>query len=178
MVLRDADRRLHEASELLLAVHNLHPSTAEDIRWADEDRISNASGAIPDVVEAVSGGGLGLPNPQAADHRRELPTVLREVDRCGRGAEDSSPGSPTRERPCEGDREVNRGLPAELKDDPVRSLFLDDIEHVFEQDGLELETRREVEGRGHRIRILFVASRVDPGDSPSLDLLVAAILHL
>src|SRR2546427_9175445 len=64
MVLRDADRRLHEASELLLAVHNLHSSTAEDIRWADEDRISNASGDIPDIVEAVSGGGLGLPNPR------------------------------------------------------------------------------------------------------------------
>src|SRR2546427_1586434 len=178
MVLRDADRRLHEVSELLLAMHDLHPSTAEDIGRADEDRISNASGDIPDVVEAVSGGGLGLPNPEAADHRRELPTVLREVDRCGGGDEDPGPGSPRRERPCEWDREVNRGLPAELKDDPVGSLFLDDIEDVLEQEGLEVETRRDVEVRRDRLRVVVRDDRGHAGFAQGQDSLDAAIVEL
>src|SRR5439155_1482734 len=58
--LRDADRPFHELGEILLAMDDLHPAAAEDVRRPDENRIADPGGDLSDFFEAVPRGGLRL----------------------------------------------------------------------------------------------------------------------
>src|SRR5438034_56428 len=59
-------------------------------------------------------------------------------------------------------REVDRRLPPELKDHPVRFLLLDDVQDVLEQEGLEVQSGGDVEVGGDRLRVVV---RDDGGDA-------------
>jgi len=79
--LRDADRPFHELGEILLAMDDLHPAAAEDVRRPDENRIADPGGDLSDFFEAVPRGGLRLRDAKALHQGGEFPAVLGEVNR-------------------------------------------------------------------------------------------------
>src|SRR3989337_473376 len=129
----------HEVLEILLAVHDLHPSTAEDIRRSHEYGIANLRGKRADLVEAEARGSLRLRDPQAAHESRELPPVLREIDGRGRRPKNLRLRVTTREGFREGDGKVDGGLTAELQDHSVRVFLFDDVQDVLELERFEIE---------------------------------------
>src|SRR2546426_5760172 len=76
--LRDADRPLHEPGKILLAMDDLHPAATEDVGGPDEDGIADPGGDLSDLVEAVSRGGVRLPDSKALHEGGELSTILGE----------------------------------------------------------------------------------------------------
>ena len=77
--------------EVLFAVDDLHPAATEDVRRPDENGVADPGGDLSDLVEAVPGSRVRLPDSKALHERRELSTVLGEVDRGRWRAEDPSP---------------------------------------------------------------------------------------
>ena len=160
--LRDADRPLHESGEILFAVDDLHPAATEDVRRPDENGVADPGGHLSDLVEAVPGSRVRLPDSKALHERRELSTVLGEVDRGRWRAEDPSPRTTAGQRAGERDREIDRGLTAELHDDTIRLLLLDDVQDVLEQERFEVQPGGDVEiGRDG----LGIVVRDDRGDA-------------
>src|SRR5206468_12940782 len=98
-----------------------------------------------DRVEADPGRRLRLPDSKALHEGRELSTVLGEVDRGRWRAEDPSPRTTAGQRAGERDREIDRGLAAELHDDTIRLLLLDDVQDVLEQERFEVQSGGDVE---------------------------------
>jgi len=95
------------------------------------------------------------------EERGEAPTVLGHVDVVGARAEDAVPGG------GEGPRQLERRLAAELDEHPLGALVLENVEHRFEIERLEVELARHVVVGAHGLRVAvdhdgFVAARAGP----------------
>ena len=70
---------------------------------------------------------------ELVEERLEALAVLGDVRGVGARPQDPDAGL------VQGHREAQRGLAAELDDDPLRLLLLEDVHHVLEGEGLEVE---------------------------------------
>src|SRR5437667_2604325 len=157
---------------------DLHPAAAEDVRRPDENRIADPGGDLSDFFEAVPRGGLRLSDTKALHQGGELSAVLGEVNRSRGGAENPGPRTPTRQRPGERDREIDRRLAAELHDDAIRLLLLDDVQDVLEQERLEVQAGGDIEIRGYGLRIVVCDNRGDAFFPQREDPLDTAVIEL
>ncbi len=84
-----------------------------------------------------------------SQHRREELAVLGDLDALGRGADDVDAVL------LQAQRQVQRGLAAELRNGPPAFLALVNVQHVFERERLEVELVAGVVigGDGLRVRV-------------------------
>ena len=141
----------HVAVELRRIAHDLHAAPAQHIGRPDDDRIADRVG---DGARRAGRGGdaaLRLAQLELVEQLLEAVAVFGEIDGVGRGAEDRH------FRLVERLGELERRLPAELHDHAVqravRALGVDDLQHVFRRQRLEIEPVRGVVVGRHRLRI-------------------------
>ena len=141
----------HVAVELRAVAHDLHGAAAEHVGRADHHRIADLVG---DGARGARRGGdavLRLAQLERVEQLLEALAVLGEIDHVGRGAEDRHLGLLQRLG------ELERRLPAELHDDAVQravgALGVDDLQHVFRRQRLEIEPVGGVVVGRHRLRI-------------------------
>ena len=132
-----------------MGVNDLHRTSAEHITRPDDHRKANLLRHGKGVFGAFGDSTAGALQIQLVEQLFEALTVLGTVDRVG--------GSSQYRNACagEGNRELERGLAAELHDDAVRLLHLHDFHHVLERQRFEIELvgRVVVGGNGFRIAV-------------------------
>ena len=144
---RGLDRLAHEALEVGRVVHDGHGPAAEHVAGPDQDRIADARRHCLGVVEGGGRAALRLGDPELVQERAEALAVLGEVHRVGARTQDLHP------RPVERNRQPQRRLPAELDHHPFRLLLLEDVHHVLEGQGLEVEAVGGVVVGRDRLRV-------------------------
>ena len=123
-------------------VHDRHRAAAEHVRGPHEHRVADALGHDLRLLERGRGAALGLADVELVEERLEALAVLGDVGRVGARAEDLHAGLVQRHR------QPQRRLAAELHDDALRLLLLDDVHHVLEGERLEVQAvGRVVVGR-------------------------------
>ena len=127
----------HVAFEGIVAVGDLHRPPPQHVARADHHRVADACRHLLRFRDRAAGPVRGLPQAQLVEQRLEPFAVLGPVDRVGRGADDRDPG------PFEGGGEPERGLAAELDDDPqelaATHLRPGDGEDVLDSQRLQVE---------------------------------------
>ena len=124
--------------QVLLVVHHHHGPAAQHVAGPHDDRIPDAGGHLFGLGQLGHGAVGGLAQVQLLQQRLEAFAVLGAVDGVGAGAQDGNPG------PLERYGQIEGRLAAELHDDPGGLFEADDVHHVFESQGFEIQTGREV----------------------------------
>jgi hypothetical protein len=146
----------NERRELVVVVDDLHSSTAEDVGGSHHDRVADPAGDETCLVDGPRLPVRGRRDLHLVEELREPPSVLRQIDRVRRGAQDAV------SRSLEDPRQLERGLTTELRDHADRSLRVTDGEHVLGRQRLEVQTARCVVVRGHGLRIRVDHHGVEP----------------
>src|SRR5437764_10221218 len=122
-------RRLRGASderlELVIAADDLHRATAEDIRGANDHRIADLRRDRARLLDRSRLAVRGRRDVELREELRELPAILREIDRLGTGPEHRVALLLQRVGQLEG------RLPSELHDDADGALHLTDGQAVL-----------------------------------------------
>ena len=127
---------------------DLHVLAADDIRRAQEDRVTQFAGGAEGAVQRFDAGALRPFDVEFFEEGVEPFAVLRRVDAPGGRAKDLD-AVVIKEL-----RERDGGLAAEGHDDTDRLLDLDDVHDVFRRQGLEVQAVRGVVVRGDRLRVV------------------------
>ena len=154
-VVRHLDRLAHVALEVAPVVDDLHRAASEHVRRAHDERVSDLLGGADRRFLGPRSAVRRLAQLEAVQHLLEALAVLGHVDHVGRRADDRHAVG------REIARELERRLAAVLDDDAERLLDVDDLEHVFERQRLEIQAiGRVVVGR-HRLRIAIDHDRFE-----------------
>ena len=144
-----------------LVIDDLHAAPAQHIRGAHQHGVSDAVGYPLRVLEADGGAVLRRDQLRALQHLIELAAVLGQVDRLRAGSQDPHAGR------GELMGELQRGLAAQLDEDAVDSpgalLGSDDLQHVLQCEGLEVQPGRDVVVSGDRLGVAVDHDRLVPG---------------
>src|SRR3990170_3457855 len=130
---RCLDRPYHVVHEAHLVIDYLHCPSAEHVRRPHHDRISDGARYAYGLVYGTGGAAVRLSEVKLLQEPVEPLPVLCHVYRIGRGAQypDACP--------LQRDRELQRGLAAELDYDAFGLLLLDYRHDILECKGLEVE---------------------------------------
>ena len=139
--------RAQVVREALLVVDDLHRAAAEHVARADEQREADARARLERRVTPVRGRVRRRLVAEAVEQVAEAAAVLREVDRVDARAEDRHAAL------LQARGELQRRLAAELHDHAFGLLDLDDPEHVFERQRLEVQAVGGVVVRGDGLRV-------------------------
>jgi len=155
VLLGGLDGLLDTGLQAALVVDDPHRAAAEDERRPDQQRIPELAGDLQRVL--IAGGRIALRLEQAEllDELVEALAVLGQIDAVGRGADDLDAGL------LQGHGQLQRRLAAELDDDAVGLLLLDDGHHVFESERLEVQPVRRVVVRADRLGVAVDHDRLD-----------------
>ena len=137
-LLTDLDRFTHVALEILVAVHDLHRTTAQHIARAHHQRIADLVRQGQCLLLGTRGPVRRLLQTEFVQQLLEALAVFGHVDAVGRGADDRYA------RTLQVERQLQRRLPAVLHDHTNRFFLGDDLEHVFQCHRLEVEPIRGV----------------------------------
>ena len=154
-VLRECDRLAHVAADHLLVIGDHHRAAAEHIARAHENRITQAAGDGASFLDVGRRSIRGRRDLQLVEQLAEQLSIFRQVDVLGIRADDRHPGTFQRQR------QVQRGLAAELHDETVRLLRVADVEHVFERQRLEVEPVAGVVVGRYGFRVAVDHDRLD-----------------
>ena len=126
-------RVMHVALEVMGVVDDLHGPAAQDVGGAHHQ--GKADGLRRDEgLRLAARRGVGrLAQAQVVDQSLETLPVLGQVDGVGAGADDGHPGG------LQGPRQLQRRLATVLDDDPAGLFLGDDLQHVLQGQGLEIE---------------------------------------
>jgi hypothetical protein len=143
---RHVHRLRHVAIERADVVHDGHPASAEHVRRPDHDWKADRGRGVARFLPRRGGAAGRLRDLHARQQRGEPFSILREVDRIGRGAQNRHAGVLQRQR------QLQRCLAPELHQtrhgSARRPLRFNDRHHVLERERLEVEAiRRVVVGR-------------------------------
>ena len=177
---RAGARHDHRAADIAvepgMVVDDLHRPAAQHIGRADHHRVADALGDRLGLLGGIGGAVIRLAQPEPVQELLEALTVLGQVDRIGRGAEDRDVGR------LERLGEVQWGLPAELDDDPEQvaapGLDADDLDHVLGGQRLEIEPVGGVVIGRHGLRVAVDHDRLDTGLAQRVGGMDAAIIEL
>ena len=149
LALGDHERLGHEALELGGVVADFHRPAAQHVARPDQHRIADLGHGRAGLRHRPRNPAGRLLQPQAVQDVLELLPVLGVLDRIDAGADDRHAG--VLERPGQ----VQRRLPAELHDHPVRLDPVADVQHVLGRQRLEeQQVGRVVVGRyGFRVAV-------------------------
>ena len=148
-------RFLHVVLEIRLVVHDLHGAPAQHVGRPHQHRVADGVRDPRGLLEGARGGAGRLREPEPVEEIREAAAVLGAVDGVGRRAQDRHA------RALERHHQLERGLAAELHDDPARLLALHDVHHVLERERLEVEAVGGVVVGGDRLRVAVDHDRLD-----------------
>ena len=158
-------RFAHVAIEFIGAEDHLHGTASQHVAGPHHNRVADAFSNGAGLI-FTAGNAIGrLTNLQLAQHGLELFAVFRQIDRLGRGAPDAATGGLTdrRLKPVQQrQRQLQRGLAAELNNHPIGALGFDHVEHVFEGQRFEVEAIAGVVIGGHRLRVAVHHHRGQP----------------
>ncbi len=132
-VLREGDGFAHVAAHAVFVVDDHHGAAAEHVAGAHQHRIADALRDLDGFVGAGRRAVCGRGNLQVVEQFAEELAVFGEIDVLGIGADDRHA------EPLQRQRESERRLPAELHDHAVGLFGVDDVQHVFERERLEVE---------------------------------------
>ena len=163
---------LHEIPDALIGVDNAHIPAAEDIGGPDNHRIADPLGGGQRLFQGVGRVVFRLTEVQLLQELLETLAVFRPVDGVGRGADDLDPGLLQRYG------QVERGLAAELDDDPVRFFQVDDVQDILPGQRLEVEFVRGVVVGGDRLRVRVDHDRFDADLSQRKGRMHTAVIEL
>ena len=155
MLLHGSGHGLHEVPDTLIGVDNTHIPASQDIGGADDHRITDPLRCSEGLIQGVGRVIFRLTEVQFLQELLKPLPVFRPVDGVGRGADNLDPGL------FQGDGQIERGLAAELDDDPVRPFQVDDIQDILAGQGLEVEFIRGVVVGGDRLRVGVDHDRLD-----------------
>ena len=155
-LLREGDGLAHVLADRLLVVGDHHGAPAQHVAGPHQHRVADARGHRAGLFHA--GGrcrwrGTGLPSSSSS-----LPNSLRSSARsmsAGSVPMIGTPGALKRQR------QVERRLAAELHDHAVGLFGVDDVEHVFERQRLEVQAVAGVVVGGDGLRIAVDHDRLD-----------------
>ena len=137
--------------QLRLRIDDLHRTPAKDVGRPHQHGVANILGNLNGFVTAARNAVFGLLELQLVDQRGKAFPVLGQIDGVGRCAQNRD--ACRLKRLCK----VQRGLPTELHDDALQRaiLLLDmqDFQHVFGCQWLEIQTVTGVIIRRHGFRI-------------------------
>ncbi len=133
----------HVVFQRLAVVDDLHGAAAQNIRGPDQHRIAQPLGDPESFIEGTGDAVVGLLDAQLRDQRGKTLAVFGQIDAIGRSADDRHAGALQRQR------QLERGLAAELNDDAVGFFPIDNVHHFF---------------HGQRFEIKFVGSVVIGAD--------------
>ena len=139
--------RVHEVLEARRLVDDLHGAAAEHVRGAHHDRVADALGDLARLGEALGRAPGGRAQVELLEQLAEALAVLGAVDGVGARAEELDA------RVLQRHGQAQRRLPAELDDDALGLLDVEDLEHVLARERLEVQpVGRVVVGR-HRLGV-------------------------
>ena len=145
-----------EPLELRFVVTDLHRPSAQHERRPDQHRVPDPLDLAAGLGHVPRDTGRRLPQTQFVDHRAELFPVLGQLDRVDRRADDVHPGV------VQTAGEVQRRLPAELDDHPLRRDGVVDVQHVLDRQRLEEQRVGGVVIGRHGFRVAVDHDRFGP----------------
>ncbi|SIJ53860.1 Uncharacterised protein [Mycobacteroides abscessus subsp. abscessus] len=137
-----------DAAQIGLVIRHARSESAHREGGADDEGVAELLGAGDRLVEGVADDGAGHLGAAVLDDLLELLPVLAALDRVDVGADELDAVLLQRARLVEGDRGVERGLPAEGRQDRVGALLGDDRLDDVGVDGLDVGGVGDV-GVGH-----------------------------
>ena len=132
-VVADLDRLAHVALEIALLVHDLHRTPAQHIARPHHQRVTEGRRLVDRLGLGASRGVGRLTQAQFVQELLETLAVLGRIDHVGAGADDGHAIALQIERQFQG------RLTAVLNDHTQGLFFVDDLEHVFKRQGLEVQ---------------------------------------
>ena len=146
-IVGDLDRLAHVALEVALLMDDLHRAATEHVARTNHQRVTQGRRLFKRLGFGARRGIGGLPEMELAQQRRKTLAVFGGIDHVGAGADDRHAlGLQTQ---CE----LERGLTAVLHDHPHGFFLVDDLQDVFEREGLEIQAVRGVVISGHRLGV-------------------------
>ena len=146
-VIRNLHGLAHVACQVILRVHDFHGTSTEHIGRTHHQRIT-------DFIRQCKGlFGIGcnlvgrLQQPQFLHHLLEALTVFRVIDRICRGADNG--GTIRFQTTCQ----FQRRLSAILDDHALRLLDMDDLKHILQGQGFEIQAVGGIVIRRDRLRV-------------------------
>ncbi len=169
VLLRGLDGLLDTGLQAALVVNDPHRAAAQDKRGANQQGVPQLAGNLQGLFVTGRGPAFRLEQSELRDEPIEPLAVLRQVDAVGRGADDLDA------RLLQRHRQFQRRLAAELDDDAVGLLRLDDGHHVLKRQRLEVQPVRGVIIRADCLGVTVDHDRFD-ADLPQRKRGVAAAI--
>ena len=135
------------AAQHFLVLNDLHRPPAEDVGRPDHQGVPDLLGDLEGFLDIPGHPGFRLGDAQVGHDMPEAVPVLREVDDVGGRSDDGQ------SRIHQLARDVQRRLPTELDDDPLRLLLVIYGQHVLHRQGLEIKLVGGVVIRGDRLGV-------------------------
>ncbi len=132
-IVRHLDRFAHVAFEIRLLMHDLHGAAAQHVARPHHHRIADLLGELHRLGRRARGAVGRLAQLELFEQLLEALAVFGDVDRIGAGADDRHA------RGGQAAREIERCLAAVLHDHAPGLLQVDDLEHVFHGERLEVQ---------------------------------------
>ncbi len=148
MIRRDLDSATHVILELLDVVDDLHCAAAQHVGWAHHDRVADTLSTVDGLLQVRDAAGLRTRDMRLVQHLVEALTILGAIDIIDRCTEDLDAGLLQRRR------EVDGRLAAELHDNALGLLLVDDVQYIFRRQRLEVEAVGNIEVGRNRLRVV------------------------
>ena len=146
-VVRDLDGFAHVALQIALLVHDLHGAASQHIAWAHHQGVAEVARLGERLFFSPGRGVGGLPEPQVLQHLLKTLAVFGRIDHVGARADD---GHTRRFKPqCQ----LQGRLSAVLHNHPQGLFALDNLQHIFQRQGLKVEPITRVVIGGNRLGI-------------------------
>jgi hypothetical protein len=146
-IVRDLDRLAHVALEVALLVHDLHRAAAQHVAGTHHQRVAQRLRLLQRLGLGARGGVGRLAQAEFLQQLLEALAVLGGVDHVGRGADDGHAFG------LQAQRQLQRRLAAVLHDHAGGLFLVDDLQHVFQRQRLEVQAVGGVVVGGHRLRV-------------------------
>ena len=132
-IVGDLDRIAHIASQIGFAVHDFHRAAAQHVGRTHDQRIADLAGQQQRSLIVAGDAVRRLLQTQRIDQLLETLTVLGQVDGIRAGTDHRHAVGFQRTR------QLQRRLATVLDDDTLGLLKLDDLQHVFQRQRLEVQ---------------------------------------
>ena len=132
-VVADLDGLAHVTLQVALVMDDFHGAATQHVAGAHHQRVADLVGQVDGLALGTRRAVGRLQQAQAGQQLLEALAVLGDVDGIGRGTDDGHAGRFQRAG------ELQRGLATVLDDDADRFFQLDDLQHVFQRDGFEVQ---------------------------------------
>ena len=144
---RVSHRFAHVVFDHVSAVGDDHGASAEDVAGADQDRVAEFLRDGQGAFDSRGGTAGRLRDVELLKQAAEAVTVFGEIDGVGIGADDRYAVGFQRQG------QIERRLSAELHNDAVGLLGLEDVEDVLKSEGFEVQPVGRVVVSRHSLRV-------------------------